>query len=87
MRFKQDEIERKYMQEPIEELSEDIIAINYSCHMHPITQLTIPDFMDQDKSSVIDTTCTILYAMLPMALNFLLNMGSGLTNILIIGNN
>lgn len=62
-----------------------MIAINYSCHMHPITQLTIPDFMDQDKSSMIDTTCTILYAMLPMALNFFLNSASSFINIYMIG--
>jgi hypothetical protein len=62
-----------------------MIAINYSVHMHPITQLTIPDFMEQDKSSMIDTTCTILYAMLPMALNFILNFASALINIYTFG--
>jgi len=64
---------------------ENIITIHYSCHMHPITQLTIPDFMDQDRSSMIDTTCSILYAMLPMVLNFFLNCASGLINIYFIG--
>ena len=73
------------MHEPIEQLDQDMIAISYSCHMHPITQLTIPDFMDQDKSSMIDTTCTILYAMLPMALNFFLNSASSFINIYMIG--
>ena len=53
--------------------------------MHPITQLTIPDFMDQDKASMIDTTCTILYAMLPMALNFFLNSASAFINLYMIG--
>jgi hypothetical protein len=71
--------------ETIEEQEEYAIAINYSCHMHPITQLAMPDFMDRDKSSLIDTTCGILYAMLPMVLNFLLNSAPSLINIILVG--
>jgi hypothetical protein len=72
--------------DPIESIPEEnTIAIHYSCHMHPITNLTIPDFMDQDRSSMIDTTCSILYAMLPMFLNFFLNCASGLINIYFVG--
>ncbi len=53
--------------------------------MHPISQLAIPDFMDQDKASMIDATCTIFYAVLPMALNFFLNSASAFVNIYMIG--
>jgi hypothetical protein len=53
--------------------------------MHPITQLTKPDFMESEKSSMIDTTCSILYAMLPMILNYVLNYASALINIYFAG--
>lgn len=64
---------------------ENGLAVHYSCHMHPITQLAIPDFMDQDRNSMVDTTCSILYGMLPMLLNFLLNSASGVVNIYFVG--
>lgn len=37
------------MEPPQIQQIDDIIAINYSIHMHPITRIKIPDFMDQDK--------------------------------------
>ncbi len=61
------------------------MPIKYSYSMHPITRLTIPDFMDSDQTSMIDATCTILYAMIPMILNYFLNYASGLINIYFIG--
>lgn len=63
----------------------DVLTIKYSGSMHPITKLTIPDFMDRDRSSMIDATCTILYAMIPMMLNYFLNYASSLINIYFIG--
>lgn len=60
------------------------VAISYTCHMHPITQLTLPDFMDRDKSSLIDIACTVLYAMLPMILNFFLTFAASLTNVILL---
>ncbi len=53
--------------------------------MHPITKLTIPDFMDQDKGSMIDTTCIVLYAMAPMTINLVLNYASAFINLYFIG--
>jgi len=79
---------RKYSSEPIHEVDEEAIyTINYSCHMHPISQLTIPDFMDKDKKSMIDTTCTIIYVMLPMTLSFFLNTAASFVSIYFIGTN
>ena len=47
--------------------------------------MSIPDFMDKDKSSMIDATCTIMYAVIPMMLNYLLNNAMNLMNIFFIG--
>lgn len=52
--------------------------------MHPITKIKIPDFMDRDRTSMVDATCTIIYAAIPMALNYLLNYGSALISMYFI---
>ena len=41
--------------------------------------------MDADRASMIDATCTILYALIPMILNYSLNYGSSLISIYFIG--
>jgi hypothetical protein len=58
--------------------------IKYSSRMHPITKIKIPDFMDRDRTSMVDAACTIIYATIPMALNYLLNYGSALISIYFI---
>ena len=47
--------------------------------------MSIPDFMDRDRTSMIDATCTILYAVMPMMLNYFLNNAPGLINIYFVG--
>ena len=67
-----------------EELVESNV-IKYSYNMHPISKLTITDFMDRDQASMIDAICTILYSMLPMTLNYFVNHASTLINIFFTG--
>ena len=62
-----------------------MMANNYSTHMHPITKLAVPDFMDQDKGSMIDTSCVVLYAAVPLAMNVILNSASIYLNLYFVG--
>lgn len=53
--------------------------------MHPMTQLRSPNLLDQNKNSLFEITCEILYAALPLILCFELNAISYLINIYLIG--
>lgn len=50
-----------------------------------MTQLRSPNLLDQNKNSLFEITCEILYAALPLILCFELNAISYLINIYLIG--
>lgn len=79
------------MQEEVEQSKKasfkdmDMIVVNYACHTHPMTQLKTPDLLDNEKNSLFEITCEILYAALPLILSFELTILPGVINAYVVG--
>lgn len=76
----------KQQNQALIDYSEGDLVINYAIHTHPMTQLKTPDLLDEEKDSLFEITCQILYAALPLILCFQLTVLPNVMNIYLIGN-
>lgn len=76
---------RNQHNQPLNQESDEQIVINYAIHTHPMTQLKTPDLLDEQKDSLFEITCQILYAALPLILCFQLTIMPMIINLYLIG--
>lgn len=68
-----------------ENLENENVTISYAIHTHPMTHLKTPDLLDEEKDSLFEITCEILYAALPLILCFELTILPSIINFYLIG--